>query len=118
MASGDERASAPDLDGSGLRIAIIASRWNAAIVDRLVDGAVRGLESFGVSHIEQVSVPGAFELPMAARLIAGSDRIDGSSSSVRSSVAKPPTTNSSPTSVVAASRTCSWKPAFPSASAY
>ncbi len=77
MASGDERASAPDLDGSGLRIAIIASRWNAAIVDRLVDGAVRGLESFGVSHIEQVSVPGAFELPMAARLIAGSGRIDG-----------------------------------------
>jgi len=77
MASGDERASTPDLDGSGLRIAIIASRWNAAIVDRLVDGAVRGLESFGVSHIEQVSVPGAFELPMAARLIAGSGRIDG-----------------------------------------
>jgi len=77
MASGDERASKPDLDGSGLRIAIIASRWNAAIVDRLVDGAVRGLESFGVSHIEQVSVPGAFELPMAARLIAGSGRIDG-----------------------------------------
>lgn len=77
MASGDERASEPELDGSGLRIAIIASRWNAAIVDRLVDGAVRGLESFGVSHIEQVSVPGAFELPMAASLIAGSGRIDG-----------------------------------------
>ena len=77
MASGDERATVPDLDGAGMRIAIIASRWNATIVDRLVDGAVRGLQSFGVSEIEHISVPGAFELPMAARLVAGSGRIDG-----------------------------------------
>lgn len=77
MASGDERASTPELDGSGQRIAIVASRWNAAVVDRLVEGAVRGLESFGVQHIEHVSVPGAFELPMAARIVATSGRIDG-----------------------------------------
>ena len=76
MASGDERATVPELDGSQLRIAIIASRWNADIVGRIVDGAVRGLEGFGVTSIEHVAVPGAYELPMAARVVARSGRID------------------------------------------
>jgi 6,7-dimethyl-8-ribityllumazine synthase len=76
MASGDERAGSLDLDGSELRVAIISSRWNATIVDRLVDGAIRGLDSFGVAHIEDVSVPGAFELPLAAQIVASSGRVD------------------------------------------
>ena len=77
MASGDERASVPDIDGTGLRIAVIASRWNPTIVDRLADGAVRGLEALGVDQIDRVSVPGAFELPMAARIVATSGRVQG-----------------------------------------
>ena len=77
MASGDERAIALELDGSKLRVAVIASRWNELIVDRLIQGAERGLVDFGVAHIERVTVPGAFELPMAARVVAASGRVDG-----------------------------------------
>lgn len=76
MASGDDRAGTLDLDGSALRVAIISSRWNATIVDRLVEGAIRGLHEFGVTQIEDVSVPGAFELPLAAQIVANSDRVD------------------------------------------
>jgi len=77
MASGDERARAGEVDGSGLRIAIIAARWNIPIVNRLADGARRGLKGLGVSTIEDVSVPGAFELPFAAKQLALSGEVDG-----------------------------------------
>lgn len=76
MASGDERAGTLDLDGSELRVAIISSRWNDTIVDRLVEGAIRGLHNFGVTQIEDVSVPGAFELPLAAKIVATSGEVD------------------------------------------
>lgn len=76
MASGDERAAAPELDGAGLRIALISARWNADVVDRLIDGARRGLTAFGVTSINEMSVPGAFELPFAALTMAESGRID------------------------------------------
>jgi 6,7-dimethyl-8-ribityllumazine synthase len=53
------------------RFAIIASRWNPAIVDALIDGARRELEAHGVGAgaIDLVRVPGAWEIPaVAARL--------------------------------------------------
>lgn len=77
MASGDERAETLDLDGSTLRIGVISTRWNTAVVDALAQGAHRGLERFGVTMIDEVTVPGAFELPYAARALAISGRIDG-----------------------------------------
>ena len=76
MASGDERAEALEIDGSGLRIGVIGTRWNAEIVDRLTQGALRGLAGFGVTDVHQVTVPGAFELPFAARTLARSGRVD------------------------------------------
>ncbi|MDH3733134.1 MAG: 6,7-dimethyl-8-ribityllumazine synthase [Gemmatimonadota bacterium] len=58
--------SAPD--GNGLRVCILASRFNLMVTDRLVDGAREALLSAGVadSAIDVVSVPGAWELPLAA----------------------------------------------------
>ena len=76
MASGDERAEFGDLDGSGLRVGVIATRWNNDIVSRLIEGAERGLESVGVASVEHKSVPGAYELPLAAMALAKSGAVD------------------------------------------
>lgn len=62
------------LEGRGLRVAIVASRFNETIVKSLVDGAVDCLRRHGVSD-EDVSlawVPGAFEIPVVARRFASS----------------------------------------------
>jgi 6,7-dimethyl-8-ribityllumazine synthase len=76
--SGEEhRAQAPiGLDGSGLRIGIVRARWNAGIVERLAEGVRRGLADLGVTEVEEVTVPGSFELPMGARILARSGRVD------------------------------------------
>jgi 6,7-dimethyl-8-ribityllumazine synthase len=77
MASGDERATAPDdLDGGGLRIGVVRSRWNPAIVQRLADGVRRGLSALGVTEIVEESVPGALEIPLGAKLLIASGRVD------------------------------------------
>ncbi|CAN5361575.1 6,7-dimethyl-8-ribityllumazine synthase [soil metagenome] len=54
-----------------LRVAIVASRFNESVVDALIEGAVRTLEAHGVAarHVELVRVPGAFEIPAAARRV-------------------------------------------------
>ncbi len=61
-----------DLQGQGLKVAIVASRFNSFITDRLVDGAVDGLRRHGVEEkdISLVKVPGSFELPLAVRRVA------------------------------------------------
>jgi 6,7-dimethyl-8-ribityllumazine synthase len=58
----------------GARFAILASRWNPRIVDALVDGARKGFADHGVGEdaIDLVRVPGAWELPLAARRLAQS----------------------------------------------
>ena len=57
---------------SELDIAIVASRFNAGIVQKLLDGAVAELESHGIvrERITVVLVPGAWELPLACRRLA------------------------------------------------
>jgi 6,7-dimethyl-8-ribityllumazine synthase len=67
-----------ELDGSGLRIGIVCSRFNEATVTRLLDGAKRGLKRCKVSprHIDVAWVPGAFEVPVIAKLMAASGRYD------------------------------------------
>lgn len=57
-------------DGSGLHIGIAAARWNQAITDRLVGGAVSRLRELGVEEITVLRVPGALELPLAAQKLA------------------------------------------------
>ena len=62
----------------GLRIAIVAARFNHFVVDRLVAGAVETLESAGISaqDLDLVRVPGAFEIPLTARKLAASHSYD------------------------------------------
>ncbi|HSL57002.1 MAG TPA: 6,7-dimethyl-8-ribityllumazine synthase [Acidimicrobiales bacterium] len=63
--------------GDGLRIAVVVSRWNELITTPLLDGAVRTLRRHGVADddIEVAWVPGSFEIPLAARAIAASGRV-------------------------------------------
>jgi 6,7-dimethyl-8-ribityllumazine synthase len=64
----------PDLtvDGSGLRVAVVAAQWHEQVMAGLVDGATRGLAACGVEDSLLVRVPGSFELPVAAALLARS----------------------------------------------
>jgi 6,7-dimethyl-8-ribityllumazine synthase len=61
-----------DLQGQGLKVAIVVSRFNSFITDRLVEGALDALRRHGVQEkdISLVKVPGSFELPLAVRKAA------------------------------------------------
>lgn len=65
--------------GVGRRVAVLASRFNEPIVKKLVDGALQALLKYGVvlEDIDVVWVPGAWELPVAARWLLASERYDG-----------------------------------------
>ncbi len=65
--------------GAGRRIVVVASRFNEDVVKKLVDGALEALVKHGVSFIDidVVWVPGAWELPLAARLLLNTERYDG-----------------------------------------
>ena len=78
MTRAGSSSALPDLDGSGLRIAIIGARFNDHIVTNLRDGALRGLERLGVadSDVMEAWVPGAFELPLAAKALAQTGKVD------------------------------------------
>ena len=67
-----------NLDGTGLRIGIVAGRFNDLITSRLLEGARDGLVRHGVDEddITVVMVPGAFEIPVAARRCAQSGAFD------------------------------------------
>lgn len=64
--------------GSSLRVGIVCSRFNEFIVTALLDGAKRGLSTCGVSesNVDVAWVPGAYEIPLAARTMALSGRYD------------------------------------------
>lgn len=65
-------------EGNGLRICVLASRWNLFVTENLVEGALRKLREAGLSEddITVAWVPGAFELPVAARWAAESGQFD------------------------------------------
>jgi 6,7-dimethyl-8-ribityllumazine synthase len=67
------------LNAKGLKIAIVAARFNDFIVDRLISGAVDYLVRHGGSEddLTLVRLPGAFELPIAAQKLARSGNYDG-----------------------------------------
>jgi 6,7-dimethyl-8-ribityllumazine synthase len=75
---GEQPSTHTPHDASRLRIAVVVSRFNAFITDRLRDGAVDALGASGMpaSQIEVFSVPGAFEIPQAARAVAETGRFD------------------------------------------
>jgi 6,7-dimethyl-8-ribityllumazine synthase len=61
-----------DLSAAGKRFAIVVARWNAVITDRLLQGALDALTRSGAAKqdVEIVRVPGAWEIPSAARTLA------------------------------------------------
>lgn len=62
----------------GVRVAIVAARFNADIVDGLLNGALEALQRHGVARrqIRVVRVPGAFEIPLAAKLLSAAGGYD------------------------------------------
>jgi 6,7-dimethyl-8-ribityllumazine synthase len=62
------------LDASGLKFAVLCARFNHVITDKLLAGALDALKRKGASEkdIQTVQVPGAWELPIAAKTVAGS----------------------------------------------
>jgi 6,7-dimethyl-8-ribityllumazine synthase len=66
------------LDASGLRVAVVVSRFNNLITGRLLSGAMDALGKSGAGKavIEIVEVPGAFELPLAAKKLASKGEYD------------------------------------------
>ena len=67
------------LDGTGLKIGIVVSRFNDLITGRLLDGALDRLRRSGVDDdtIDICRVPGAFEVPKAAQSMSKTGRYDG-----------------------------------------
>ncbi|MGK2907560.1 MAG: 6,7-dimethyl-8-ribityllumazine synthase [Desulfuromonadales bacterium] len=66
------------LDAKGLRVGLLVSRFNSFISDRLVEGAIDALLRHGAKDddINLVRVPGAYEIPSAAKKMAASGRYD------------------------------------------
>jgi len=62
-----------DLQGKGVKVSIVVSRFNSFITDRLLDGALDALKRHGVEEkgITVIRVPGAFEIPLGVRRAAG-----------------------------------------------
>ncbi|QOY85576.1 6,7-dimethyl-8-ribityllumazine synthase [Paludibaculum fermentans] len=68
-----------NLDGKGLKFALIVSRFNSFITERLLSGALDALSRAGVAQtdIEIAKVPGSWEMPVVAAQIARQKRHDG-----------------------------------------
>jgi 6,7-dimethyl-8-ribityllumazine synthase len=68
-----------DFASRGRRFAVVAARFNELVVSKLVEGAVACLRAHGVAEddLEVAWVPGAFELPLAARTFAATGTYDG-----------------------------------------
>jgi 6,7-dimethyl-8-ribityllumazine synthase len=67
-----------ELTAAGLRFAVVVSRFNAFITERLLQGALDGLNraGAGAKAVTVVRVPGAFEIPVAAKHLAESGQYD------------------------------------------
>ena len=67
-----------NLNGAGLRVAIVCSRFNDMITERLLGGARDGLVRHGTDpgSITEAWVPGAFEIPLVAARLAASGEFD------------------------------------------
>jgi 6,7-dimethyl-8-ribityllumazine synthase len=79
MAMGDSRTIKGDLAGNGAHFAIVLSRFNESVGERLLAGAIDALVRHGVDAgaIDIVEVPGAFEIPLALEALAELRRYTG-----------------------------------------
>jgi 6,7-dimethyl-8-ribityllumazine synthase len=69
---------AGELKAAGMRFAVVVSRFNSFITERLLQGALDALERSGAASkdVDVVHVPGSFELPLAAKKLAATSRYD------------------------------------------
>ena len=67
-----------EIDTSRLKIGIVVSLFNSEVTERLLAGAREELARIGVpgENVKEVRVPGSFEIPLATRLLIGTDRPD------------------------------------------
>lgn len=67
------------LQAKGLRIGIVLSRFNSFISERLLEGALDALEKLGADQkdLSVYKVPGSFEVPVVAKKLALSEKVDG-----------------------------------------
>jgi len=78
-AKSEPKAFKGEMIATGMRFGIVVSRWNSFITERLLQGALDALRRAGAAtrDIKIVRVPGAFEIPSAARTLAESKSVDG-----------------------------------------
>ncbi len=63
-----------ELDGAGLSLAIVVSRFNDSISGKLLAGAQEAVQRYGAGEHDVFWVPGSFEIPVVAKRLAGSGR--------------------------------------------
>jgi 6,7-dimethyl-8-ribityllumazine synthase len=66
------------LDAAGMRLVIVAGRFNDSVTKPLLEGALDGLREHGIdpSDVPVVWVPGAYEIPLVAQRLAGAGDVD------------------------------------------
>ena len=70
------RGQRGSLDGKDLTIGVVAARYNQEVVDALLEGALAVLKEHGATADPILSVPGSFELPIAAQALADAGNVD------------------------------------------
>jgi 6,7-dimethyl-8-ribityllumazine synthase len=67
-----------DIDGSSFKVGIVKSMWNSDITNSLLNSCLKALKAHKVTeeNIYSIEVPGAFELPTGAKLLAGKEKLD------------------------------------------
>lgn len=73
---GERAAYEGTLDATGMRLALVAARYNRDVTGALLAGAERVARDRGAQEVTVVWVPGAFELPLVAKHLAASGRVD------------------------------------------
>ena len=75
---GEYKASEEQLDAGGLRLAVVAGRFNDHVTDRLLAGALEWIDTHGQARddVPVYWVPGAFEIPLVAKRLAESGEVD------------------------------------------
>ena len=76
MSDGKYKTFEGNLRAEGLRFAIVVSRFNSFITDRLLAGAVDAIERSGGASIEIVRIPGAWEFPVTVKALAARNTYD------------------------------------------
>ncbi len=78
LVAGKPVAIEGDLSAAGMKFGLVVARWNAVITDRLLQGAMDALLRSGASRddLRVVRVPGAWEIPAAARMLAETNEVD------------------------------------------